>query len=694
MAGDESIIKFKAVVTHINGLNALRKRIQSVDKDALINIKQIAKDGKVFWDVSAQLDVVGKHVKSLNEDLKSLSKTTKTITKTSATVIPKKDLDTVTDAVYKTTAKAQKEQATLKKGQLAAEKQFSAQLAGEEQKLAEIQYRTVAASLAARYTLQSKKQQEIDAISKIAVAHDKSNLNEHERMSYANLSIDKAITSAEQQVLQQREQQRDVIRKIASVHEQSNLNEYERTAQARLSIDKSFNAAEQQVLQEQINQRNIIDKIASVHGDSNRREEGRKSQASIADERGISSYMNARANTPSKVFDFKKLSFDAAAFRKNIGLTTKNMDKLTSTKNMFSRWSWSFTMLAMSSLGVYFSMWGLINALKMGVSALVAPVMDLNSAFTSLAMAEAFGGEQGQELNKAFEDLGGADALVTLWSDMQGIVANLQAALLILAIQVLPQIIPVAQEVTDLLIEKFKDPTFIDAIVSVITAFLLLVPVFLDMIPIVAELIKWLDETGLLGTLMQLMLLALIMMPVLSALSAVFSVLSFIVNIAQVIFTALGISIGEGGVAGLLSILGQRVAFLFGPIGILIGIVLAIITYFGWWDDILRVLGRAFEWFATVLQPVFDLLSGIAGALSGVGDWLGYRIFGSDYTPAGQDSSSHSSSAPNTSSDSSLPVTTSNVTNYNFDRTVIGNEELLDMINKNMSRDTNYTVGV
>jgi hypothetical protein len=600
MAGDESIIKFKAVVTHINGLNALRKRIQSVDKDALINIKQIAKDGKVFWDVSAQLDVVGKHVKSLDKDLKSLSKTTKTITKTSATVIPKKELNTITDAVYKTTAKAQKEQATLKKGQLAAEKQFSAQLAGEEQKLAELQYRTVAASLAARYTLQSKKQQEIDAISK----------------------------------------------------------------------------------------------IASVHGDSNRREEGRTSKASIADERGITSYLNARANTPSKAFDFKRLNVDVGAFKKNIGLAVKNMSKLTSTKNMFSRWSWSFTMLAMSSLGVYFSMWGLINALKMGMSALIAPVMDLNSAFTSLAMAEAFGGEQGQELNKSFEDLGGADALVSLWKDMQGIVANLQTALLILALQVLPQIIPVAQEVTDLLIEKFKDPTFIDAIVSIITAFLLLIPVFLDMIPIVAELIKWLDETGLLGTLMQLMLLALIMMPVLSALSAVFSVLSFIVNITQVIFAALGISIGEGGVAGLLSILGQRVAFLFGPIGILTGIVLAIITYFGWWDDILRVLGRAFEWFATVLQPVFDLLTGIASALSGVGDWLGYRIFGSDYTPSGQDSSSHSSGVSNTSSDSLLPVTTSNVTNYNFDRTVIGNEELLDMINKNMSRDTNYTVGV
>lgn len=389
---------------------------------------------------------------------------------------------------------------------------------------------------------------------------------------------------------------------------------------------------------------------------------------------------------------FKSVNISSQTFRDNLSKTVGGVSKLGASKNMFQRWSWSFTMLAMSSLGIYFSMYGLINMLRSGVTALLAPILDLNSAFEGLAMAQAFGGETGQELNDTFESMGGSDALVGLWMDLQGAIGNVKTAILILAMEVLPQLIPKIEEVTAVLVDKISDPAFIDAVVNIINAFLDMVPAILSIIPVVANLIKWLSDSGLLGVFVKLMAITLLAMPIFSVLSALFAGLGLVVQIASGIMGLFGISIGEAGVAGLLSTLLGRVTFLFGPFGILIGLVLAIITYFGWWDDIIRVVGKAFIWFSEVLRPVLDLLNAIGQALSGFGDWLGRIIFGEEYTPANQVNIATTSASSISGYNGQLPTTTQNNITYNISDTMIGNEEMLDELTKHLTTKSNYSV--
>lgn len=389
---------------------------------------------------------------------------------------------------------------------------------------------------------------------------------------------------------------------------------------------------------------------------------------------------------------FKNVNISSQTFRDNLSKTVSGVSKLGASKNMFQRWSWSFTMLAMSSLGIYFSMYGLINMLRSGVTALLAPILDLNSAFEGLAMAQAFGGETGQELNDTFESMGGSDTLVGLWMDLQGAIGNVKTAILILAMEVLPQLIPKIEEVTAILVDKISDPALIDAIVNIINAFLDMVPAILSIIPVVADLIKWLSDSGLLGVFVKLMAVTLLAMPIFSVLSALFAGLGLVVQIASGIMGLFGISIGEAGVAGLLSTLLKRVTFLFGPVGILIGLVLTIITYFGWWDDIIRVVGKAFNWLSEVLRPVLDLLNAIGQALSGFGDWLGRIIFGEEYTPANQANIATTSASSISGYNEQLPMTTQNNITYNISDTMIGDEEMLDKLTKHLTTKSNYLV--
>lgn len=306
--------------------------------------------------------------------------------------------------------------------------------------------------------------------------------------------------------------------------------------------------------------------------------------------------------------------------------------KLGSQKNAFQRIGWGFTMMSLSALGVYFSMYGLVNVFKAATMGLFGQVLDLDGAFGALGNTIAFGGEQGEEL---IGILGGTEGIssgiVSGWEEATGIAGMFKLVMVALASDVMPLVAPALRDVAIELAKAFSDPKIIQGIADIIIEVANLIPDLVNLIPVIADVIKVLSESGMLGVMLKLMVAALFLMPILSVIAGLFQYTGAIVKVVQIIMGAFGIeAIGTAGAVGGLA---SRLSFLLGPIGIVIGIVLTIITYFGWWDDIIRVLGNAVGWLIDKLQPLLDILGEIGEMLKVGGDIIGRVIFGEEYTP-------------------------------------------------------------
>lgn len=318
--------------------------------------------------------------------------------------------------------------------------------------------------------------------------------------------------------------------------------------------------------------------------------------------------------------------------------------KLGSQKNQFQRIGWGFTMMSLSALGVYFSMLGLVNIFKSATMALFGQLQDLDGAFSALGHTIAFGGEKGEEV---LNILGGQDAIIDNivegWQRVLGVVGTYKTIMVNLAGNVFDQ--ATTDAIMDVAIElakAFQNPDTVEGIRKILIAIMELLPGFVDIIPPVANLIGFLADSGLLGTMVKLMVVAVLMMPILSAIAAVFQTVGAVVKVVDILMLAFGSStVVAGGAAagtsaGGLAAIGAKLAFLINPITGIIALIIAIISIFGWWDDIARVLGKTFGWFGDVLKGPIDMLMkfvDLAGkGLALIGDIIGSKIFGSEYT--------------------------------------------------------------
>lgn len=348
----------------------------------------------------------------------------------------------------------------------------------------------------------------------------------------------------------------------------------------------------------------------------------------------------------AKTYDAKELKEEtkglnrvSASFHK----ISKASNKLGSQKNQFQRIGWGFTMMSLSALGVYFSMFGLVNIFKAATSALFGQLIDLDGAFEGLANTIAFGGEKGKEI---IDILGGEDSvidgIVNGWQNVLGVVGSYKTIIVHLAADVFDDSTTSAlMDVGIELATLFQNPDIVKGIQSIITAVIGLLPGFVEIIPVIANVITAMAESGLLGTMLKLMVVALIMMPVLSSIAAVFQLVGGVLSVIDVLMlaftgTTLGATVSSLGVAGSLGAVAGKLAFLINPITGIIALIIAIISIFGWWDDIARVLGKTFTWFGEILDGPIRWLTkfvDLAGkGLALIGDILGSKLFGSEYT--------------------------------------------------------------
>ena len=200
----------------------------------------------------------------------------------------------------------------------------------------------------------------------------------------------------------------------------------------------------------------------------------------------------------------------------------------------------------MSALGLFFSMFSVINLMRQGVTSLLGPLADVGTMFETLAMSEAFGSGVAYDANK----------MVDAWERFTGLKSDIGATIAVMSAEILTD--PAVWEaistgVRDFLAELRK-PEVMQAIKDVVIALANSLPKIAKEIPGIANFVimmaPWLE------TLLPLAVKAAIAMPFLSLVTGVTSLTAaFFQGAAAILrFRAAYKSIGFigalGGLAG------------------------------------------------------------------------------------------------------------------------------------------------
>jgi hypothetical protein len=203
----------------------------------------------------------------------------------------------------------------------------------------------------------------------------------------------------------------------------------------------------------------------------------------------------------------------------NIG---KIIDGLVQKGGALGRLSWTFTSLAMSSLGVYFSLIGIVTMVQRGIGMIFGPLSNLQSLITSIAQSKAFTPELG--LEGFLGDMLGDDPMgkmVEGWKKMTGLASTFTGMFGAFGAKVLTDeetwghIVNIVKQIQEVL----SDQTFFELIKGIFREIDKNMPVILNAFVTLATLIKdvILPHAALFAKAWSF---SLIMMPIASLLSA------------------------------------------------------------------------------------------------------------------------------------------------------------------------------
>lgn len=200
----------------------------------------------------------------------------------------------------------------------------------------------------------------------------------------------------------------------------------------------------------------------------------------------------------------------------------------------------------MSALGLFFSMFSVINLMRQGLGALMGPLGDVGSMFETLAMSAAFGTGVEYDANK----------MVDAWMRFTGLKSDIGATLAVLGAEVLTD--PAVWEAISTGVKAFMDelrkPETIEAIKAMVIALANALPKIAKEIPGIANFVK--DMAPWLEVLLPLAMKAAIAMPFLSLVTGVASLAAaFLSGIAAIVrfraaYKSLGLLGALGGLAG------------------------------------------------------------------------------------------------------------------------------------------------
>jgi hypothetical protein len=287
-----------------------------------------------------------------------------------------------------------------------------------------------------------------------------------------------------------------------------------------------------------------------------------------------------------------------------------------------SRWgmqirkaSREMTMLAMSSLGMFFSMFTLIGTFQQLFGMVINPLKDLSSAVENVALAEAFAGDLGIDLNSIIGDTGEfvGGQMVPAWIKLQGIMAVVQVSFIKIATQLLnnEEFMGKLMDTLQKFIDAVGDGSMEKAFTSISGALFDIVGGIIDALPYFASLVDafspFLKYFGFFA------LLAVILMPILSFLNMMLAGLAAVFTIAGSAMGAMsGILVGGAGAVAGVALL-PALIIIIGVLAILGIAVLGIIGFFEEWDTIINHVYDSLDNLAQKLQDSDSLIAKLAG---------------------------------------------------------------------------------
>jgi|LGVF01.2.fsa_nt_gb hypothetical protein len=269
--------------------------------------------------------------------------------------------------------------------------------------------------------------------------------------------------------------------------------------------------------------------------------------------------------------------------------------------------SWKLTMASMGMLGVFFSMMSMTMALTKGFNLLVGPLMDIEAAAEMVGKAFAFNAMMGKDLSEIYgsiEDI--MEGSVNTWKQLTALSTELKLGLTLLGIEVFKDgtvFDAVSPKITEFF-KKLSTPEMVDAIQRIIIAFADMLPAISDMIPHIATLME--AMAPLVPYLFIASIGAALLMPLLSNLSMAFLILANVSG-AWALVAKFALPIWVAIKAAAIAV-AAAIGTVSAPIWLAIAAVAIIITYFGWWDDILRIVIGTLKWMNDMVQSLINLL--------------------------------------------------------------------------------------
>ena len=290
------------------------------------------------------------------------------------------------------------------------------------------------------------------------------------------------------------------------------------------------------------------------------------------------------------------------------------------------RTSWSFVMMSMSMLGVFFSMMSFTMLLSKGFNALVTPLLDVDSAIGKVADGFIFNEMIGNNLEGTYGSMSALiqDKVIPAWKNVKALTGEFSLAMLVLGATIFSD-----QELVDGISESIRqfsvamqDPEIQVAIKSMIIAFADLIPTLADALPAFAKTLEIMAP--MIPILSKLAFGAAVLMPVFSVLNAFFMFASKAIGILALVMEQLAIrgitvAIMSNTVTGAVASLGTAIVAITLPAWAWIAVLAAIVAALafvahklGVLDDI--VTGITEHW-REMQQTMSGGVIGIAGKI-------------------------------------------------------------------------------
>jgi len=238
---------------------------------------------------------------------------------------------------------------------------------------------------------------------------------------------------------------------------------------------------------------------------------------------------------------------------KDIGVT---IDNLGSKGGILGKLSWTFTSLAMSALGVYFSLMSVVNMLSQGIMSVFNPLQNLQGAIQSYAMGQMKLKNGAADLDEYFKKLGVdigdiAEGSLRFQSILDGFQTSLTAfgAKLMLDPEVWEDLQGILSEVQDFLTRE-ETFTLVKGIISVLKDSL---PDILEAFMFIGEVVRTMLPYA--GLFAKAWAAALVIMPVASFVSALTNIGTVVVRLISM-FGALKTAIATSTAVSQLGALG------------------------------------------------------------------------------------------------------------------------------------------